>query len=66
MSTAKVKVKRPSSTVLIPDLVEGSARVIMTWSTPKPEAAGRDLNDLAADRNRHHPAAGPRAKLGPS
>ena len=37
------------STVLIPDLVEGSARVIMTWSTPKPEAAGRDLNDLAAE-----------------
>ena len=37
------------STVLIPDLVEDSARVIMTWSTPKPEVAGRDLGDLAAE-----------------
>ena len=37
------------STVLVPDLVEESARVLITWSAPKPEAAGRDLADLAAE-----------------
>ncbi len=37
------------STVLIPDLVQESARVLITWSEAKPEAAGRDLADLAAE-----------------
>ena len=38
------------STVLIPDLVDESARVVITWSAPEPAAAGRDLADLAAAR----------------
>jgi len=38
------------STVLVPDMVDTSARVVITWSAPEPEAAGRDLADLAAAR----------------
>ena len=38
------------STVLVPDLVGQSSRVVITWSAPEPEAAGRDLADLAAAR----------------
>ena len=37
------------STVLVPDLVEQSARVLITWSEAKPETAGRELGDLAAE-----------------
>ena len=40
------------STVLVPDLVEQSSRVVITWSAPSPEAAGRDLADLAAAQGR--------------
>jgi len=36
-----------SSTVLRPAMVAQSTRVLVTWSTPHPEAAGRDLKDLA-------------------
>ena len=37
------------STVLLPDMVEHAERVIVTWSEPHPEAAGRDLAEVAAE-----------------
>ena len=37
------------SSVLVPELVESAERVIVTWSEPYPEAAGRDLAGLAAE-----------------
>ncbi len=37
------------STVLSADAVDESIRTIVTWSTPHPEAAGRDLAEIAAD-----------------
>jgi len=37
------------STVLRPDLVDGVIRILVTWSEPHPEVAGRDLADIAAD-----------------
>ena len=36
------------STVLLADMVEKAERVIVTWSEPHPEYAGRDLADAAA------------------
>ena len=38
-----------SSTVLLPDRLADSSRVLITWSEPHPEAAGRDLSDIAAE-----------------
>ena len=38
-----------SSTVLLPDRLADSKRVLITWSEPYPEAAGRDLSDIAAE-----------------
>ena len=38
-----------SSTVLSIDRVRESKRVIVTWSVPRPEFAGRDLDDIASD-----------------
>ena len=38
-----------SSTVLLPDRLADSKRVLITWSEPHPEAAGRDLSDIAAE-----------------
>jgi len=38
-----------SSTVLSIDRVRESRRVIITWSVPRPEFAGRDLDDIAND-----------------
>ena len=38
-----------SSTVLKPDSIEISKRVLVTWSVPHPEYAGRDLDDLARE-----------------
>jgi len=37
------------STVLDPDYVDGLIRILVSWSTPHPEQAGRDLSDIAAD-----------------
>ena len=37
------------SSVLLPALIEDSARVLLTWSEPYPEAAGRDLAEIAAE-----------------
>ena len=37
------------SSVLLAALIEDSARVLITWSEPCPEAAGRDLDVLAAE-----------------
>ncbi len=37
-----------SSTVLDPDWVKEAVRVLVTWSVPHPEEAGRDLADIAA------------------
>ena len=37
------------SSVLLPALIEDSARVLITWSGPFPEAAGRDLDAIAAE-----------------
>jgi N-acyl-D-amino-acid deacylase len=36
------------STVLLPQLIEQSARILVSWSEPHPELAGRDLADIAA------------------
>ncbi|MSP68309.1 MAG: D-aminoacylase [Alphaproteobacteria bacterium] len=36
------------STVLSPARVERAEKVLITWSVPRPEAAGRDLAELAA------------------
>ncbi len=38
-----------SSTVLLPDRLAESTRVLVTWSEPYPEVAGRDLSDIAAE-----------------
>lgn len=38
-----------SSTVLIAESVASSERVLITWSTPHPECAGRDLADICAE-----------------
>jgi N-acyl-D-amino-acid deacylase len=38
-----------SSTVLRPAMVEFSEKVLVTWSVPHPEVAGRDLADIAAE-----------------
>ena len=37
------------SSVLLAALIEDSARVLITWSEPCPEAAGRDLDVIAAE-----------------
>lgn len=37
------------SSVLLPGLFEEGVRVLITWSEPHPEAAGRDIADLAAE-----------------
>lgn len=37
-----------SSTVLLPSFVERAERVLITWSTPHADMAGRDLHDIAA------------------
>lgn len=37
-----------SSTVLLPEMIAESERVIVTWSDPHPDASGRDLDDIAA------------------
>lgn len=36
------------STVLVPDLIEQSQSIRLTWSKPYPHLAGRDLGDIAA------------------
>ena len=38
-----------SSTVLLEEFVAGCERVLISWSEPEPEAAGRDLTELAAE-----------------
>jgi N-acyl-D-amino-acid deacylase len=38
-----------SSTVLLPSFMEDCPRVLITWSEPHPEQAGRDLADIADD-----------------
>ncbi len=38
-----------SSTVLIAESVASSERVLVTWSTPHPECAGRDFADIRAE-----------------
>jgi len=40
-----------SSTVLQPERVASSAKVLITWSDPMPSAAGRDLDDIARELN---------------
>jgi N-acyl-D-aspartate/D-glutamate deacylase len=37
------------STVLDPDYVRDDVRTMITWSTPHPEAGGRDLTEIARD-----------------
>lgn len=37
-----------SSTMLRPDRLEGARRIVVSWSAPFPEAAGKDLEALAA------------------
>ena len=37
------------STVLKPELADGTIRIMVTWSEPHPELAGRDLADIARD-----------------
>ncbi len=38
-----------SSTVLRPDLVDLAEKVLVTWSKPHPDQAGRELSSIAAD-----------------
>ena len=38
-----------SSTVLMPEWIENCERVLIAWSEPHPELAGRDLAGIAAD-----------------
>ncbi len=38
-----------SSTVLKPERAKPGVRILVTWSTPHPDAAGRMLDDVAAD-----------------
>lgn len=40
-----------ASTVLLPEFVERSERVIVTWSRTHPEAAGRELSEIAGEWN---------------
>ncbi len=40
-----------SSTVLLPDFMDDCPRVLITWSEPHPEQAGRDMDDIADDWN---------------
>ena len=40
-----------SSTVLIAESVAASERVLVTWSTPHPECAGRDFEDIRREWN---------------
>ncbi len=37
------------STVLLPDMIEDCDRIMVTWSEPHPECAGRDLAAVAVD-----------------
>lgn len=37
-----------SSTMLLPEMIENCERILLTWSTPHPECAGRDLAEIAA------------------
>lgn len=39
------------STVLMPDRVRDDARVVITWSVPYPEMAGKDLSEIARGWN---------------
>ena len=39
------------SSVLLPDLLKDAERVLITWSGPHPEMAGRDLTEIAAGWN---------------
>jgi len=39
------------STVLDPDYVDGVIRILVSWSQPHPEQAGRDLAEIAAEWN---------------
>ncbi len=38
-----------SSTVLLPDRLKDATKVLITWSEPMPEAAGRDLAEIAME-----------------
>jgi len=38
-----------SSTVLLPSFMDDCPRVLITWSEPHPDQAGRDISDIAAD-----------------
>jgi len=38
-----------SSTVLEPEMVDPNERILVTWSTPHPEMAKRNLSDIAAE-----------------
>lgn len=40
-----------SSTILEPELVDGAARVIVTWSKALPQFSGRELPDVARELN---------------
>ncbi len=48
------------STVLMPEMVGKAERVIVTWSEPHPEHAGRDLPDVAAEMGLYPIAAAER------
>ncbi len=48
------------STVLMPDRLRDDMRVIVTWSVPYPEMAGRDLTDIARGWNTDIKAAAER------
>jgi N-acyl-D-amino-acid deacylase len=37
------------STVLLPELIEQASRIVVSWSTPHPAMAGRDLSAIAAE-----------------
>ena len=37
------------STVLLPEMIERAERIIVTWSEPHPDCAGRDLSAVAED-----------------
>ena len=37
------------STMLSPEMMDRADRILVTWSVPRPEAAGRDLADIAAE-----------------
>jgi len=38
-----------SSTILKKDMVARASKVLVAWSTPRPEVSGRDLKEIAAD-----------------